>query len=337
MRFFAQVLVCAVTAVAVAGCSSHRGAPPRAVSIEDDLTRVKPLTEPDLTDFYRLDATKQAEIRNQILTARMYAADIEYHNYEIQLTREMQEEGFLATAANLGLTTSSTLIPVAQTKSLLSGLATATTGLDKTYNEKTLLSNTMQALQTQMRADRKTQAGVIYAKMHRSGGSVTPIGEYTLPMALSDADVYYQAGTLTSALVGLSKTLATREENADQAKASAGPNAQSVMDVKAISTASVLTNASTPMFTPSRVIIKDSVRRGPFEESLTVTRIREFQRVVCVPEDGKFTEDLRNKLIKHLAARKQAAFPDRLTARDGQLLQTEYRAIRDGAKPTCSS
>jgi hypothetical protein len=103
-----------------------------------------------------------------------------------------------------------TLVPVVQTKTLLSALATGVTGLDKAYNEKELLSNTVQALQTQMRADRKTEAGVIYGKMYRDTGNntrkITSIAEYTLPMALSDADTYYQAGTISSALIGLSKS-----------------------------------------------------------------------------------------------------------------------------------
>jgi hypothetical protein len=166
----------------------------------------------------------------------MYMADVEYHYYEARLTREMQDEGLVATATGLGLTTAATLVDPAQTKTILAGLATAVIGLDKAYSEKELLSNTIQALQTQMRADRKTQAGTIYAKMFRDTSSatriVTPIADYTLPMALSDADAYYQAGTIASALIGFSKTLANADRNADEAKARSGPNPNTVSDVK---------------------------------------------------------------------------------------------------------
>jgi len=164
----------------------------------------------------------------------MYMADLEYHYYEANLTREMQSEGLLATATSLGLTTTASLIPVAQTSRLLSGIATGVTGLDKAYDEKQLLSNTMQALQAQMRADRKTWAAEIQAKMLKPDKTtVTPITEYTLPMALSDADAYYQAGTIASALIGLSKTLANAESNAAQAKADSGPNAPAVSQARA--------------------------------------------------------------------------------------------------------
>jgi hypothetical protein len=163
-------------------------------------------------------------------------ADVEYHYYEARLTREMQDEGLIATATGLGLTTAATLIGPAQTKAILAGIATAVIGLDKAYNEKELLSNTIQALQMQMRADRKTQAGTIYAKMFRDISSttriVTPIADYTLPMALSDADAYYQAGTIASALIGFSKTLANADRAAEQAKDKSGPNPITVSNVK---------------------------------------------------------------------------------------------------------
>jgi hypothetical protein len=208
-------------------CASNQPGPVRPISIDEDVARTKLLVDQELTDFFGAPPTAQALIRNEVVTARMYIADMEYHFYEARLTKEMQQEGLLATAANLGLTTSATLVPAAQTKTILSGIATAVTGLDKAYNEKELLSNTIQALQTQMRADRKTQAAVIFAKMFKDAPGntkvLTPIYEYTLPMALADAEAYYQAGTVASALIGLSKTVANAEHNADQAKSDAGP------------------------------------------------------------------------------------------------------------------
>jgi len=227
---------CIALALLVSGCTSNQPGPRRAFLITDDIEWTKPLGAPELATFYNLSPEQQANLRNQVLTARMYMADLEYHYYEARLTKEMQEEGLAATLASLGLTTAATLVPSVATKSILSGTATAVIGADKAYTEKQLLSNTMQALQTQMRADRKTQAGTIYAKMFRDISSttriITPIADYTLPMALSDADAYYQAGTISSALVGLSRTLANADRNADQAKDKSGPNPITVSNVK---------------------------------------------------------------------------------------------------------
>ena len=194
----------------IVGCTSHQIGPDRPISIESDVALVQPIAYPDLNDFTTRSSDVQASVRNQMLTARMYIADVEYHSYEFNLTREMQDEGLGATLANLGLTTSATLAGAAYTKTVLSAMATGFTGVDKAYNQKELLSNEIQQIQTQMRTDRKTQAAVIYAKMLKDSGNskvLTPISEYTLPMALSDADMYYQTGTLASALIGLTKTV----------------------------------------------------------------------------------------------------------------------------------
>jgi hypothetical protein len=68
--------------------------------------------------------------RNTIITARMYAIDVLYTKYESQLTHENQDVSFGATAVQLGLTTTASLIPVAQTTRLLSGIASGVNGLD---------------------------------------------------------------------------------------------------------------------------------------------------------------------------------------------------------------
>jgi hypothetical protein len=261
----------------LSGCASNQIGPVRPVPIEGDVTFVSPLAYPNLNDFVVLPSPAQAEARNQILTARMYIADMEYHSYEANLTREMQNEGLAATLASLGLSTSATLFAAAYTKTVLSAANAAVTGADQAYDRKELLSNQMQALQTQMRADRKTQAAVIYAKMYKDTGTSaripTAIGEYTLPMALSDADAYYQAGTITSALVGLMKTVTIAETNADLAKSQAGPNPVAVMNV---------TTTATPMSAAVQGAINGATTRITSPQ----TQLSRFHGVHTQPGDA---------------------------------------------------
>jgi len=232
--------VCAAIALLplIAGCTTATLGPERPISIEEDVNNIRPVAEPPLENFYQLSLTRQASARNQIITARMYIADLEYHKYEAKLTRDLQEEGLAATLTTLGLTSAASLITVASTSRILSGAATVVTGADKAFDDKVLLSNTIQALQAQMRTDRQTQAAAIFAKM------TTPIDQYTLPMALSDVDHYYQAGTLASALIGLNKTVATAEQNATTAHDLAGPNGEVVTNLKAVANPSPLSSAS---------------------------------------------------------------------------------------------
>lgn len=313
--------VALVLAAAVAGCATHQTGPERPIAIIEDVEMARTIIARDLADFPAVDPTSQAILRNEILTARMYIADMEYHRYEARLTREIQDEGLLATAASLGLTTSATLLSPAGTKSILSGIATGVTGLDKGYNEKVLLSNTIQALQTQMRADRKTQAGTIYAKMFKDLTSstrvVTPIIEYTLPMALSDLDTYYQAGTVSSALIGLSKTVANADQTADQVKAATGPNPSAVATVKTSAApltpsrterrVTVLRDVNAPLQRlPQRQAIVSQTRLGDFESKLMLSSdMRLVLTTLCRPTSeqdlGPAGSPARKALAKFLA------------------------------------
>jgi hypothetical protein len=105
IRFVLSVLACAALAAGVAGCNTLQPGPTRPITIDDDVARARAFADPDWESFYRMDLVTQAALRNQILTARMYIADMEYHCYETRLTRDMQEEGFAATMASLALTT----------------------------------------------------------------------------------------------------------------------------------------------------------------------------------------------------------------------------------------
>ena len=97
MRTFASLLLCAGIAAIAAGCTVGRTGPQRPITIDDDVAMVRTLAQPeDLRGFYTASPATQAVMRNQIVTARMYIADMEYHDYEARLTKEIQEEGLAA-------------------------------------------------------------------------------------------------------------------------------------------------------------------------------------------------------------------------------------------------
>jgi hypothetical protein len=115
-------------------------------------------------------------------------------------------------------------------------------------------------------------------------------------MALSDADAYYQAGTIASALIGLSKTLANKEQNSEQAKAAAGPNPDAVLN--ATITSSPLSNqTSLPLVTRRPTAIRDvnapvtpfvvrpstsDTRVGPFERKMSLKDMKSVLATLCV-------------------------------------------------------
>jgi hypothetical protein len=282
-----------------ASCASHQIGPNRPVPIETDVAMVSSIAYPQDLATFASNYPDKAAARNEMLTARMYATDMEFQVYEANLTKEMQDEGLLGTASILGLTTASTLVSPAPTKTILSGIATGVAGLDKAYNEKELLSNAMQALQTQMRADRNAQAAQIYARMFTTDKKPTPISQYTWTMALSDAETYYQAGTITSALVGLSKTTARAAENAAAAKAATGPNAPQVTTAQEIASpppaipperaafVAPLPSPHTHTLPLPKPILWNPTGVNPFEKfNLPPQIIGKFQGALCATQDN---------------------------------------------------
>jgi hypothetical protein len=215
------------------GCSaveglfpSHLDGPPRNFLSAEETQALQTGVKADFAYYNSLSPAGQKNYRNNFITARMYLIDVAYDQYELSITRSAQDESFATAAANIGLTGAAALIPAAQTKSILSGIAGGITGVDSLYSQKILLSQTIQNLEGQMRASRATEAAAIYTKMKSSSS------DYTLGQAFSDIENYYAQGTITSALVALSKTVSTAQNNATTQKDLAGPNGVAVANAK---------------------------------------------------------------------------------------------------------
>jgi hypothetical protein len=175
-------------------------------------------------------------------------------------------------------------------------------------------------LQTQMRADRKAEAAEIYAKMFRDSGNgikkPTPISEYTWTMALADAEAYYQAGTISSGLIGLSRTVSNKETNAGLAKAEAGPNPSAVAAARQtaapISGGTIPPAVTTPQSrkvfvapiklaqehapAPLKPIKSNTDGEGLFEQKQSKEMILYYQTRLCLPRNGNVIS-LRQGLI----------------------------------------
>lgn len=134
-------------------------------------------------------------IRNDIIARRMYIINVQYSDYEANLTRENQEVNFAADAASLGLNTAGTLVPLGSTTKLLGGIAGGINGIKGNYESDIVIAKTVQIIQAQMRANRDIVATRILKNMGQSTAA------YPLSLALTDLEDFYRAGTLTPGLI----------------------------------------------------------------------------------------------------------------------------------------
>jgi hypothetical protein len=213
-----RLIVCVLAGAALTACTaSIQGAPPRVFPVDTELAQVRDVLNRDWYGSYANSSDERFRkyYRDQAVLARMYAIDIAYSKYELDLTRERQNVGFLSTLTLLGLTTAGTLVGGEETKTILSATATGVTGTKEAYEKNVLVERTISVLQQQMRAQRKFVKVKIIERLR------DPTSNYPLEFALSDVEEYYRAGTITGALLGASQdagtTLQIAEEQESQA------------------------------------------------------------------------------------------------------------------------
>jgi hypothetical protein len=168
---------------------------------------------------------KKVARRNQILWELIALIDDRYSDFESKYYGSDASVGFAGDAVNLGLTGVSSVTGTAHLKSVLSAIATGTTGLKTSYQKNFFDQQTRSAVVQKMRAGRATQLALIQDQFHMkapvvcpetgcptiAGATVTP---YSLEAGLSDVEAYFEEGTVIGALQAIATTAGT-----DQAKA----------------------------------------------------------------------------------------------------------------------
>ena len=204
-----------LASLVLAGCTASLSTGPTRLYTVADETSLLRTQVASIESNFSLGVAQNEAARNEVIAERMLAIDMNYFEYEALLLRERQDVGFLSTIANLGLTGTATLITPVVTKNILTGVSTGLTGATKAYSDEVLFQKTIQALQTQMRANRLHVAAKIIARFNDS------LQVYPLAMAKSDLEEYYNAGTLDAALLEVTQTVGDETKAADAEKAEA--------------------------------------------------------------------------------------------------------------------
>lgn len=197
----------------VAGCASYTGEPQRVYSTSEQLQFVKKtFGQPDFASYFALSSEQRRSYRNEYVLAQIYAIDLNYGNYERDLTQELQRVGFASTVTNLALTSVASQIASTAAKDVLTATATGLTGAKAAYDKDILIGRAIPIIQSQMRASRAKVATKIYTSLGRSAD------EYPLMMAWIDLQALYKAGTLTDGLLDASQRVGAEAIAASDAR-----------------------------------------------------------------------------------------------------------------------
>ena len=190
----------------LSGCSpSVDGAPRRAFAISEELAAIRQTYGPSLIAAYRsADPGQRTAIRDSVVLGRMYAIDLAYGEFENALTSEGQQVPFTATLASIALSGAGSIVADVATKSLLAAADTGLKGASEAYEKQILIGRTIETLQQTMRANRNRIRAAIISNLSLADS------RYPLELALGDVENYYNAGTVTGGLIGVSELASLR-------------------------------------------------------------------------------------------------------------------------------
>lgn len=202
-----------LVALALSACATVPAGPDPVVQVgSTNFTAIRDAIQSRCLDLNRqMAAPEELQIlRNDLVTAYMLAADIEYGRYETRLLENVRTNNF---AGSLSVITLSAVAGVIGDRELVRGLTTATgiiAGGQKAYTTDQLLNETVSVLQQQMRASRAAQRAMILSKLNQ------PYATWSFCLAFQDAQAYERAGTLNAALaeIAASASQARRENEA---------------------------------------------------------------------------------------------------------------------------
>jgi hypothetical protein len=164
--------------------------------------------------------------RNNFITERMAAIDLEYSVYYGKLTNEAQVGNASADIIALLFSTGATGFASAATKTALAAGATIANGTKTAINQDVLIANTIQILQSTMETSRTSIGSRITANL-----SCLP-ASYTVWQGLTDLEDYYRAGTLAGALEALAATTGNNAQQTKNLKNGTNPQGQLVPTVR---------------------------------------------------------------------------------------------------------
>ena len=212
-----RLTVLAAMGLALAGCDSIRGnQAPVFTAAEENAAGRTPDTKEVIKHYFatRTDADRR-DIRDEVITRRMNAINTNYRAFVGELREARAGSGLLAdgTTTLLGFLTA--IIGGAGTKAALGAGTTAVAGTKGAFDKNIFYERALSAVIAQMDAIRATVLKSIYE------GIKLGVDRYPLAFALDDLARLERAGSIESAIAGLTEDAKAKAQTAEKATADA--------------------------------------------------------------------------------------------------------------------
>jgi hypothetical protein len=222
-------IVAATCAVLLPGCAMYKPKMPLPATYRTQM--LADVSQPNLLQQYNAmpqateaEAAAKVARRNQILQELITLVDQNYSVFEGRYYGSDASVNFTGDVINLGLTGVSSVTGTAHLKSVLSAIATGTTGIKISYLKNFYDQQTRSAVVQKMRALRATALATIQDANHMKAG----VTSYSLEAGLSDIEGYYNAGTIIGALQAIAETAGTEQAAAKVQRSTDSKQPQSI-------------------------------------------------------------------------------------------------------------
>lgn len=211
---FRRPVVSSILLILLASCGAFRGSPDTVVDSKQESSDLAPYLKGDVLQksYSANDADRgglnPTQWRDAVIAARVEIADQNFRKFKNELYAETTGINLGTDLAALGLTGAAS-VAGAGTAQALAAASTGILGAGTAFNKDSLFDKTLPALFAQMDANR-TSVLITVRKSQQ-----TDVSKYPLSLALSDLNAYERAGSLESAIQGLTTT-ATDQANANQ-------------------------------------------------------------------------------------------------------------------------
>jgi hypothetical protein len=204
--------LCVFALAGLIGCSSISGIPDRSVDAKVELTTLLPYFAANVISTYEAKSTKALKraYRNDVVSARVRAIDIQYSEFIQDISAENKRISIGTDTAVLFLGGFGAVSTVTSSQAIISATSAMITGVKTSIDKNAYYDSTLNALLTQMDANRREALVAIYR------GVESNIEGYPLLRALIDTESYFQAGTIMGAVSEINKNAGVTKAGADK-------------------------------------------------------------------------------------------------------------------------
>lgn len=216
-RINMKLLLALCLALALTGCARYQPRVSKSMVVYGAQVN-KELASPTwLLDYQASPAVSpeqkavKLQQRNHLISEFIWNIDRSYDRFEIQFYSNKATNDIAGDFLGLGLTGAATLAGAPGTKTILSLIASTAVGGKASIDLNWYNSETRETIVSQMRALRATQLIVLEEGMNQ------PLEAYSLDQGIRDAQAYYQAGSVVSALQAIANNASNQAASAKAA------------------------------------------------------------------------------------------------------------------------